>query len=206
MVVVSQYWRKEDQVHARLLGDRWQLFHVTPLGYGRSDRVPGYAGEALVDQIVAVLDRHGVDRFVIWGYSAGGAMAACIARATPRAAALVCGGFSLFDQLSPGTLRQLDRRLHSEHPSRSLWWWVNAFDWRREVVAMSCPCLLYWGKDDRQTAKKLCDAQTRLSLPGVEFVEFRALNHAGCNAGEALQELVVPTVHEWLSARLGSEW
>jgi hypothetical protein len=40
VVIVSQYWRKKDEVQAGLLSHRWQLFHITPLGYGRSDRVP----------------------------------------------------------------------------------------------------------------------------------------------------------------------
>lgn len=206
IVIVSQYRLKEDGVHVRLLSDRWQLFHVTPVGYGQSDRVPGYAGEALADQIVAVLDRHEVDRFAIWGYSAGGAMAACIARATPRAAALVCGGFDLFDPLAPGTLRQLDRRLHPDHPSRSLWRWVNAFDWNSELRAMSCPCLVYWGSDDRQIAKKLRRAQARLLLHDVDFVEFTALDHAACNTRKALLEHVVPAVDEWVSSRVGRDW
>jgi pimeloyl-ACP methyl ester carboxylesterase len=116
------YRRRADLVQARMLSARWRVFQVFPLGYGYSDRVSGYAGEALADQIGVVLDGHEVDRFVVWGYSKGGAMAACIARGTHRAAGLVCGGFSL-DFLTPGRLRQLDRRLRPDHPSRSLWWW-----------------------------------------------------------------------------------
>lgn len=50
------------------------------VGYGYSERVPGYAGEALADQFLAVLDHHGLDRFVVWGFSAGGAIAASVAR------------------------------------------------------------------------------------------------------------------------------
>lgn len=189
-----------------MLSDRWQLFHITPVGYGRSDHVPGYAGAALADQILAVLDRHDVGRFAIWGYSAGGAMAACVALATPRAAALVCGGFNLFHPLTPGKLRQLDRHLRPDHPSRELWSWVNAFDWISMVNAMSRPCLLYWGSDDRQTARKLRNAQTQLSLQYVDFVEFAGLDHAACNSREALREPVVPTVAEWLSRRVGRAW
>jgi pimeloyl-ACP methyl ester carboxylesterase len=199
LVVISQYWRKDVEVHTRLLGDHWQLFHITPVGYGLSDRVPGYAGEALPEQVLAVLDHHGVERFAIWGYSAGGAMAACVARATTRAAGFVCGGFSLFDQFTPGTLRQLDRRLHPDHASRSLWWWVNSFDWTREVQDMSCPCLLYWGSDDRQMAKKLRRRQIQLLPSDVHFVEFAGLDHGACATRESLEEPVVPTIEHWLA-------
>jgi pimeloyl-ACP methyl ester carboxylesterase len=108
-----------------------------PVGYGYSERVPGYAGEALADQALAVLDRHGVDRFVIWGYSKGGAMAACIARGTGRTAGLVCGAFSLLDRPSDASMRQMDRRLAPDHPSRSLWAWVKRFDWAEQLATTS---------------------------------------------------------------------
>ncbi len=206
MVLLSQYWRKEDEARTSLLSERWQVFQITPVGYGRSDRVPGYAGEALSDQVVAVLDRHEVSRCVVWGYSAGGAMAACVARATARVSALVCGGFSLFDPLTPGSLRQLDRRLRPGHASRSLWWWVNAFDWSREVAALPCPCLFYWGSEDRQMAAKLRRAQAQVSLGEVDFVELEGLDHAACDTREALRERIVPTVAEWLSSRTGRDW
>jgi pimeloyl-ACP methyl ester carboxylesterase len=206
LVIISQYWQKLHEVQIRLLSDTWQLFHITPVGYGQSDRVPGYAGEALADQVLAVLDRHRVDRFAIWGYSAGGAMAACVARATPRTTGLICGGYSLFDPLTPGTLRQLERRLHPNHASRSLWSWVNSFDWNCEIHAMSAPCLLYWGSSDRQMATKLRQAQLRSLLKDIDFVEFVGLDHAACNTSEALDERVVPMLQEWLSRRLGRDW
>jgi hypothetical protein len=46
LVIVSQYWRKQDEIQVRLLSDRRQLFHITPVGYGQSDRVAGYAEAA----------------------------------------------------------------------------------------------------------------------------------------------------------------
>lgn len=120
LVLLSLYRRRADLVHARILSDRWRVFQVHPLGYGYSDRVPGYAGEDLAGQVLAVLDHDGVERFVVWGYSKGGAMAACVARATHRAAGLVCGAFSLLDHPTDARLRQMDRRLRPDHPSRTL--------------------------------------------------------------------------------------
>ena len=86
-VVLNLYRRRADAIQAQQLGDGCQVFQIYPLGYGYSERVPGYAGEFLADQVVAVLDRHGAERFIVWGYSKGGAMAACIARGSARAAA-----------------------------------------------------------------------------------------------------------------------
>jgi pimeloyl-ACP methyl ester carboxylesterase len=205
LVVLHLYRRREDNVRARLVSDRCQVFQIAPLGYGYSDRVPGYAGKALADQILAVLDRHGVDRFVVWGYSAAGAMAACIARATSRVAGLVCGGFAPLDFPTPGVLRQLDRRLASDDASRSLWWWFKTFDWTAELSAMSCPRLLYWGSEDRQMAKRLRRTREHLLLQDVDFIEFAGLDH-GAFKGDVQENTVVPTVADWISQRVGASW
>jgi esterase/lipase len=61
-----------------------------------------------------VLDHDGADRFVVWGLSKGGAMAACIARGTPRTAGLMCGAFSLLDRPTDARVRQMDRRLRPD--------------------------------------------------------------------------------------------
>lgn len=204
LVVLSLYRRREDMTQARVLSGTYQVFQVAPLGYGYSDRVPGYAGGRLAEQVLRVLDHHGVYRFVVWGYSAGGAMACCIARQTPRAIGLVCGGFSP-EHLTPGTMRGLDRRLRPDHPSRSLWWWFNGLDWTSEFSAMSCARLFYWGGADRQMAEPLRRAQERLRFQGADFIELRGLDHRACNTPMALEGEVVPTVAEWL-ARLGRAW
>jgi pimeloyl-ACP methyl ester carboxylesterase len=205
VVVLHLYRRREDRIHLRLFSDRWQVFEVAPLGYGRSDRVPGYSGEALPDQILTVLDHHDVDRFIIWGDSAGGAMAACIARGTPRTAGLVCGSLSLFDFPTDGMMRQMDRRVPPDDASRSLWPWVKRYDWDEELRAMTCPRLLYWGSEDRQMAKKLRRARKRLTLQDVDFVEFAGLDH-GAFIDEVLADVVFPAVTSWVDQRLGATW
>ena len=89
MAVISLYRKRGDMIQAQVLSDRWRVIQIQPLRYGYSQRVAGYAGEVLADQVMAVLDHQRVDRFVVWGYSKGGAMAACIARGTPRTVGLV---------------------------------------------------------------------------------------------------------------------
>jgi len=206
IVVLHLYRRREDLIHLRVLGDRWQVFEIAPLGFGRSDRVPGYAGELLPDQILTVLDQHGVDRFIIWGYSAGGAMAACIARATSRTAALVCGGFSLLGVPTPGAMRQMDRRLAPDHPSRSLWAWVMSFDWADELRSMTCPRLMYWGSEDTsaQMAKRLRRDREQLADTDIDFLEFAGLGHAEVAGDEVLTDLVIPAVADWIGRNVGT--
>ena len=196
LVVLNLYRRRDDLVHARLLSNRYQVFQIYPLGYGYSDPVPGYAGEALADQVLAVLDRHGVDRFIVWGYSKGGAMAACIARATRRTAGLVCGAYSLLDHPTDAAMRRMDRRLRPDHPSRTLWAWVKRFDWAAELQAMHCPALLYWGSEDRH-AKGLRRAQQLLRTNDIEFVEYPGLGHEAGGDPDVLANLVIPSFGEW---------
>ena len=206
LVVLNLYRGRDDVVQLRLLSDAWQVFEVAPLGYGRSERVPGYAGEALADQILAVLDRHGADRFVIWGYSQGGGMAACIARGTARSAGLVCGAYSLLDRPTDAQMRRMDRRLRPDHPSRAFWSWLKQFDWDAELASMSCPRLLYWGSEDRRQAKGLRRAQERLTLQDVDFVEYPGLGHEVGGDEMLLADLVIPTVRDWVARRVGPSW
>ncbi|HET6873626.1 MAG TPA: hypothetical protein VFH70_02545 [Acidimicrobiales bacterium] len=98
-------------------------------------------------------------------------MAGGVARSTPRAAGLVCGGFA-FDSATPGVRRQLDRRLHADHPGRALWSWIAPFDWRAELAALSFPRLLYWGAQDRQMAARLRRWAAHLDLQAIDLVEF----------------------------------
>jgi hypothetical protein len=40
IVVLHLYRRREDLIHFRKLSDRRQVFEISPLGYGHSDRLP----------------------------------------------------------------------------------------------------------------------------------------------------------------------
>lgn len=210
LVVLSLYRRREDVIQARALGDRWRVFQIHPLGYGYSERVAGYAGEALTYQVLAVLDHDGVDRLVVWGISKGGAMAASVARGTPRTAGLVCGAYSLLDRPTDAQMRQMDRRLRPDHPSRTLWAWVKRFDWGEELRMMSCPSLLYWGSEDRRHAKGLRRARELLGgqLGGqdVEFVEYAGLGHEAGGDPHHVADSVVPMVVDWTARRLSPTW
>lgn len=211
LVVISLYRRREDMIQAQVLSDRWRVFQIQPLGYGYSERVAGYAGEALADQVMGVLDDHGVDRFVVWGYSKGGAMAACIARATPRTVGLVCGAYALLDHPTDARMRQMDRRLRPDHPSRTLWAWVKRFDWREEFRSLPCPSLLYWGSEDRH-APRLRRARELLGDPDlfgrqdIEFVEYPGLGHEAGGDSQHLAESVIPIVVDWTARRIGPGW
>lgn len=208
LVVFQLYRRREPMIHSRVLSDRWRVFEISPLGYGRSDRVPGYAGELLPHQILTVLDHHDVDRFVIWGYSKGGAMAATVARATPRAAGLVCAAFALGAVPTPGLIRQMDRRVRPDDPDRTLWRWVSEIHWDDELRAMSIPRLLFWGSEDTsvQMAKRLRKIRERFAGEDIDFVEFPGYGHAEISSDEVSTDVVFPVVAAWIDRRLGRAW
>lgn len=211
LVVLSLYRRREDMIQASVLDDRWRIFQIQPLGYGYSERVPGYAGEVLVHQVIAVLDHHGVDRFVVWGYSQGGAMAACIARGTQRAAGLVCGAYSILDHPTDANMRRMDLRLHQDHPSRTLWAWVKRFDWAEELRSMPCPSLFYWGSEDRHApglrrTRDLLGAPDLLGGQDVAFVEYPGRGHQAGGDPQFLADTVIPLVVDWTARVLGPVW
>lgn len=201
LVLLSQYWRGGFEALAQRLRSHWQVFQVTPIGYGESERVAGYAGEAMADQVAAVVGQHQVDRYVVAGYSAGAAMAACVARANPRVAGLICGGFAL-EPATPGHRRQLDRRLAPDHPSRTLWAWFGSMAWPEELAVMSCPRLVFWGSEDHQMAPRLRRLRQDLTLQEVDFEEFPGYDHASCCSQEALAGSVLPSIQAWAGAHL----
>jgi pimeloyl-ACP methyl ester carboxylesterase len=208
LVVLHLYRRREPLVHLRVLSDRRRVFEISPIGFGRSDRVPGYAGELLVDQVQTVLDEHDVDRFVIWGYSAGGSMAACVARATPRVAGLICGGFALSSAPTPGVVRQMEKRLPPDSPSRSQWSWHMRFDRAAEMRSMPFPQFFFWGSEDTslQMAKRLRRIREQFADTDIDFVEFPGVGHEVGGNEQLLTSLVFPAVTDWLDRRMGAEW
>jgi pimeloyl-ACP methyl ester carboxylesterase len=209
LVVLNGYRRRADMPQLRFLSETWRVFQIDPIGYGYSDRVPGYAGEALTEQVLAVLDRHAVDRFVIWGYSQRGGMAACVARATPRAAAMVAGGISLLHVMTAAEQRRGDRVLHADHPSRAFWRWFMGFDWASELAGMRCPRLVYFGGDDLGVqGRRLRQSRDRLEACGVDVVELEGLDHQTCSDGEqdAMCARVIPAVVDWIGRQVGSVW
>lgn len=158
-----------------------------------------------------MLDDDGVDRFVVWGYSKGGAMAACVAQRTPRTAGLVCGASSLLDHPTEAQMRRMEGRLRPGHPSRTLWAWVRRFHWAQELRTMPCPSLFYWGSEDRHArglrrARELLSGQDLFGGQDVEFVEYPGLGHEAGGDPHLLATRVIPMVVDWTARRLGPTW
>jgi pimeloyl-ACP methyl ester carboxylesterase len=211
LVVLNGYRRRADLVQMRVLSDRWRVFQIDPIGYGYSDRVPGYADEALTGHVLSVLDRYDVDRFIIWGYSQRGAMAACIARSTTRAAAMVSGGFVIIGSPTPGQVRRLERELRPGDPSRPFWRYFVSFDWEAELAAMRPPKLVYCGTEDNgDQGRRIRRHRERLEDLGVDVLMFEGLDHLTCGYGVddslAQIDMVIPAIVTWIERRVGATW
>lgn len=87
-------WRAAGYVDG--LADRFRCVLVDPPGMGRSprpDAEDGFAAGSIAHAVLDVADGLGLDRFVVWGVSAGGAPATVIAAEAPqRVHALVLSG------------------------------------------------------------------------------------------------------------------
>jgi pimeloyl-ACP methyl ester carboxylesterase len=205
IVVLRNDRLRRDFAQARLLRGSRRVVEVYPLGYGRSDRPPDHPVETMPDQVHAVADALGVERFVIWGYSQCAAMAACVAQASTRTLALIGGGLSLTNSISPGAVRRMDRVLPAGHASRPFWKWFASFDWGAELATMPFPRLFYAGTEDTY-GKKLRRARLQLEATGVDIIEFEGLTHRTCTDPPADGAIVVPAVTQWLDRRIGSDW
>jgi pimeloyl-ACP methyl ester carboxylesterase len=199
IVVLRQNRARLDSIQLRQLRDSYQVFQIDPLGYAASDRPPGYPAQTLPDQVLAVLDHHGVDRFVVWGYSKSGAMSAAVARATPRVAGVVAAAFALLNPPSEANMRRGYREAFYR------WFW--SFDWAHEFAVMSCPKLVYFGDNDLgEQGRGLRRTRDRLEAAGVDIVELEGLDHKTCGADDPMTTRIIPTVVQWLNRRIGKAW
>jgi pimeloyl-ACP methyl ester carboxylesterase len=204
VVLVKPHRHPKDYPHLRVLSSRYRVIQIEPLGFGSSDRPAEYPRVGLHEQVLTVLDSENVERFVAWGYSQGGAMAAAVAQATPRAAAMVAGGFSPFGGPTDSALSRMDREQRVPIASRAFWHWYKRFDWLHELAALRCPRLIYVGGEDRTHAPAIQRTRNQLTGHGVSVVRFEGLDHRTCNDEPALSTQVIPTVVSWLDDNVGA--
>lgn len=196
LVLVKPHRLPRDYPQLLLLADRYRVIQIEPLGFGDSPAV--HPPPSVPDQVLGLADRLGVDRFAVWGYSQGGAMAAATAQATSRVTALVMGGFAPTSRPTDAWMARADRDQRIPQASRSFWHDFRRFDWLDELTTMQCPRLLYTGAEDRAQAPGLRRCRDRLTAAGATIIEFPGLDHRSCQAEPALSTHIVPRVVSWL--------
>jgi pimeloyl-ACP methyl ester carboxylesterase len=218
-------------------GDWWELGYVDrlvalgrrvlvvdPLGHGSSDRPhdpDAYRWPDVALDIVAAMDAAGVTRAILWGFSRGATLAACVATERPDRAvglilgaggdlgetppielsptieALLAGDWAAFFA-SPGGSIYADatRRYHERvNDPRAF---GAALAGRRlsaydlDLGRTSVPSLVYGGSEDEPDG----DRRTARAL-GVEFHELPGLDH---RTGLSATDRVMAVVEPFLSA------
>ncbi len=99
VLIPGQLQAAEDWVDAgypKLLGDRFRLIIIDPLGFGESNKPHAsteYTFTARADHLEAVLDAEGIEAAHVWGYSFGSTIAEAFAKLrTTRTRSIVLGG------------------------------------------------------------------------------------------------------------------
>ena len=137
LVLMKNNRRPPDYPVAELLSRRFRVLQIHPVGFGASDRPEGYDFGSIGEQVLAVLDHEGIDRFAVWGFSQPAAMSAVVARSTGRAAALVMGGFPPIGSPTDGEMRRMEREPRLPRPPLEFWRHHRSYDWHHELRCFS---------------------------------------------------------------------
>ena len=195
--------------------ERFTVVTASPRGFAGSSRLDAdapYRVGDMADDLIAVIQAVGYERFSVLGYSFTGAFAPWIARLTGKVDAVVSGGFPIV-----GDYAYLDvdtqRRVEAARSDPVAWAYVDSrFDSRaalafyRElselpadslVTDLRCPLLAFWGDQDEEIALGggVQQLASGLDHRGLQHVSFPGLDHDGMLAHI---DDAVPTVLAWL--------
>jgi pimeloyl-ACP methyl ester carboxylesterase len=165
------FLRWEDYLDVGLLAGRFTVVIASPRGFMTSSRLAAdddYRVADLADDLVAVMEAAGFERFSVFGYSFTGAFAPWLAHLTDRVDAVVSGGFPIAGDYSPH-YPEIQLRSEAAKSDPAAWSEVTSrFDNRaalafyRElselppdflVDSLPSPLFAFWGEDDEEIAQ-----------------------------------------------------
>jgi pimeloyl-ACP methyl ester carboxylesterase len=194
--------------------ERFTVVIASPRGFaasGRLDADADYRVSDMAEDLVAVLQEAGFERFSVLGYSFTGAFAPWLAHLTSKVDAVVSGGFPIvgdYSYLYPDT----QRRTEEAKADPDAWAYLDAhFDTRaalafyRElselpadglVTDLPCPLFAFWGQEDEEIA---LGGGTHLLAAGLDRYGLRHAAFPGHDHEGMLAHLndAVPTVLAW---------
>jgi pimeloyl-ACP methyl ester carboxylesterase len=197
-----------------LLAGRFTVVIASPRGFADSGRLTAdgdYRVADLADDLVAVMEMAGFERFSVFGYSFTGAFAPWLAHLTNRVDAVVSGGFQIVGDYSP-LYPEVQGLTEAAKADPAAWADLNShFDNRvglefyRElselppdflVDNLPCPLFAFWGEDDEEIAKGggVQLLASGLDRRGLKHASFPGHDHDGMlvHLNEA-----VPSVLAW---------
>ena len=194
--------------------ERFTVVIASPRGFAASSRLDadaGYRVSDMAEDLVAVVQEAGFERFSVLGYSFTGAFAPWLAHLTGKVDAVVSGGFPIvgdYAYLYP----EIQRQSEAAKSDPAAWARVDAaFDNRaalafyRElselppdslVADLPCPLFAFWGDLDEEMGPGGTEQLAAgLDRRGVQHVSFAGYDHDGMlnHINDA-----VPSVLAWL--------
>jgi pimeloyl-ACP methyl ester carboxylesterase len=194
--------------------ERFTVITASPRGFARSSRLDAeipYRVSDLADDLMAVLQAVGFDRFFVLGYSFTGAFAPWLAQLTGKAEAVVSGGFPIagdYTFLYP----EIQRQSEAAKADPVAWARVDATFDNRAALAfyrelselppdslvrdLPCPLFAFWGDQDEEMGPGGTEQlASGLDRHGLQHVSFAGHDHDGMlnHIDEA-----VPSVLAWL--------
>jgi pimeloyl-ACP methyl ester carboxylesterase len=188
-----------DYLDFRPLLDRFTVIVASPRGFASSSRLDAdapYRVDDLVDDVVAVMQAVGFERFSVLGYSFTGAFAPWIARLSGRVDAVVSGGFPIIGDYTY-LYADIQRRTEEAMADPAVWAMVDSrFDNRaalafyRELselpadslaTDLQCPLFAFWGDQDEEIALAggTEELASGLDRRGLQHVSFPGHDHEG---------------------------
>jgi pimeloyl-ACP methyl ester carboxylesterase len=178
--------------------ERFTVITASPRGFATSSRLDAdapYRVRDLADDLIAVVQAVGFDRFFVLGYSFTGAFAPWLAQLTGKADAVVSGGFPIagnYTYLYP----EIQRQSQAAKSDPAAWARVDAtFDNRaalgfyRElselpadslVSDLPCPLFAFWGDQDEEMGPGGTEQlASSLDRHGLQHVSFPGHDHDG---------------------------
>jgi pimeloyl-ACP methyl ester carboxylesterase len=195
--------------------ERFTVITASPRGFAHSSRldvsVP-YRVRDMADDLIAVIQAVGFDRFLVLGYSFTGAFAPWIAHLTGKVDAVVSGGFPIVGDYTY-LYADIQRRTEAAMLDPAAWAYVDSrFDNRaalafyRElselpadalVTDLPCPLLAFWGDQDEEIGLA---GGTELLASGLDRHRLQHVSFPGHDHEGMLAHIndAVPSVLSWL--------
>jgi pimeloyl-ACP methyl ester carboxylesterase len=202
LVLMKNNRRPPDYPIAGELSQRFRVVQIHPVGFGASDRPDEYDFGSIGDQVLTVLDREGLDRFAIWGFSQPACMSAVAARSTDRATALIMGGVAPIGFPGDGEMRRLEREPRLPRAALEFWRSYRSYDWHHELRLYKGAKIAYLGTED-PAIRRFRKLKPVLEGIGFTYFEFDGLTHSTCGLGDASADgrRVAQTVVDCLISR-----
>jgi pimeloyl-ACP methyl ester carboxylesterase len=194
--------------------ERFTVITASPRGFAGSSRLDAdlpYRVGDMADDLIAVVQAVGFERFSVLGYSFTGAFAPWLARLTGRVDAVVSGGFPIVGDYAY-LYADTQRRVDAARSDPAAWAYLDSrFDYRaalafyRELSALPanslvtdlrCPLFAFWGDQDEEMGPGGTEQlASGLDRHGLQHVSFPGLDHDGMLAHI---DDAIPKVLAWL--------